>query len=68
MQQLIRFETFETNSSSTHSLTLDYHYKIESLIEDALELIQELDSTEQLYKILGLLREAEHLIVKNLEG
>lgn len=68
MRQIVRFETFETNSSSTHSMTLDHHYKIESIIEDALELIQELDSTEQLYKILGLLREAEHLIVKNLEG
>lgn len=66
MKQLIRFNTFETNSSSTHSLTLNKHSQIESLLEEALDIVQNIDELDELYRVLGLLREAEYIILDNM--
>lgn len=66
MNQLIRYETFETNSSSTHSLTLNKHSQIESLLEEALDIVENIDQLDELYRVLGLLREAEHIILDNM--
>lgn len=66
MKQLIRFNTFETNSSSTHSLTLNKHSQIESLLEEALDIVQNIDQLDELYRVLGLLREAEYIILDNM--
>ena len=66
MKQLIRRNTFETNSSSTHSLTLNKHSQIESLLEEALDIVKDIDQLDELYRVLGLLREAEHIILDNM--
>lgn len=66
MKQLIRYETFETNSSSTHSLTLNKHSQIESLLEEALDIVQNIDQLDELYRVLGLLKEAEYIILDNM--
>lgn len=66
MKQLIRYETFETNSSSTHSLTLNKHSQIESLLEEALDIVENIDQLDELYRVLGLLREVEHIILDNM--
>lgn len=66
MKQLIRYETFETNSSSTHSLTLNKHSQIESLLEEALDIVKNIDQLDELYRVLGLLRETEHIILDNM--
>lgn len=66
MKQLIRYETFETNSSSTHSLTLNKHSQIESLLEEALDIVKNIDELDELYRVLGLLREAEYIILDNM--
>lgn len=66
MKQLIRYETFETNSSSTHSLTLNKHSQIESLLEEALDIVQNIDELDELYRVLGLLKEAEYIILDNM--
>ena len=67
MKQFIRNLTFETNSSSTHSLTLNNQSSIESSLQYALDLIERINDKEDLYRVLGLLKEAEHLILKELE-
>lgn len=67
MKQIIRKNTFETNSSSTHSLTLNNQDNIESSLQYALDLIERIDDKEDLYRVLGLLKEVEHLILKELE-
>lgn len=67
MKQIIRTNTFETNSSSTHSLTLNNQDGIESSLQYALDLIERIEDKEDLYRVLGLLKEAEHLILKELE-
>lgn len=66
MKQLIRYETFETNSSSTHSLTLNKHSQIESLLEEALDIVKNIDELDELYRVLGLLKEAEYIILDNM--
>ena len=66
MKQVIRYETFETNSSSTHSLTLNKHSQIESLLEEALDIVKNIDELDELYRVLGLLREAEYIILDNI--
>ena len=66
MKQVIRYETFETNSSSTHSLTLNKHSQIESLLEEALDIVKNIDELDELYRVLGLLREAEYIILDNM--
>lgn len=66
MKQLIRYETFETNSSSTHSLTLNKHSQIESLLEEALDIVKNIDQLDELYRVLGLLKEAEYIILDNM--
>ena len=66
MKQVIRYETFETNSSSTHSLTLNKHSQIESLLEEALDIVKNIDQLDELYRVLGLLREAEYIILDNM--
>ena len=66
MKQVIRYETFETNSSSTHSLTLNKHSQIESLLEEALDIVKNIYELDELYRVLGLLREAEYIILDNM--
>ena len=66
MKQVIRYETSETNSSSTHSLTLNKHSQIESLLEEALDIVKNIDELDELYRVLGLLREAEYIILDNM--
>lgn len=67
MKQFIRRNTFETNSSSTHSLTLNNHDKISDLIYEAANKVDGLNYSYEIHTILGLLKEAEYLLLKNLE-
>jgi len=66
MKQFIRNKTFETNSSSTHSLTLDNHNKITDLLYEAINKIESIDSMDEVYAILGLMKRAERLLLDNL--
>lgn len=66
MKRFIRKNCFETNSSSTHSLTLDNHSKISNLLSEAVDKIDNLHNINEVYIILGLIREAEHLLLSSL--
>lgn len=51
MKTLIRYNVFETNSSSEHSLTLDKEDEIRSLIDSIEDSIYELDYIDEAYAV-----------------
>ena len=51
MKTFIRYNTFETNSSSEHSLTLNKEDEIRSLIDSIEDSIYELDYIDEAYAV-----------------
>ena len=61
-----RKNTFETNSSSTHSLSIDNYDSIEKHINTLDNIIYDLDKKEDLYEALYHVRELERLILASI--
>ena len=68
MKQTIRYKTFETNSSSYHSITLNRQYDAEHIINELDDLIRELDSKSDMYKALGLATELVSILTEELQN
>ena len=67
MNQTIRHNTFETNSSSTHSFTYSRNFsKIYSLVDDARELLRDINHDSEIYEALAKLQTASKLIIDEL--
>ena len=62
----IRKNTFETNSSSTHSLSINNYDSIEDHINKLDNIIYDLDKKEDLYEALYHVRELERLILASI--
>lgn len=62
----IRKNTFETNSSSTHSLSIDNYDFIEDHVNKLDNIIYDLDKKEDLYEALYHVRELERLILASI--
>lgn len=62
----IRKNTFETNSSSTHSLSISYYDDLQSHINQLDNIIYDLDNKEELYEALYHVREIEGLLLKSI--
>lgn len=62
----VRKNTFETNSSSTHSLSISYYDDIQSHINQLDNIIYDLDEKEELYEALYHVREIEGLLLKSI--
>jgi hypothetical protein len=62
----VRKNTFETNSSSTHSLVVSCYDDIQSHINQLDNIIYDLDTKEELYEALYHVREIEDLLLKSL--
>ena len=62
----IRKNTFETNSSSTHSLSITNYDSIEDHINKLDNIIYDLDSKQELYEALYHIRELERLILVSI--
>lgn len=62
----IRKNTFETNSSSTHSLSINNQDSIENHINQLDNIFYEIDSKEDLYEALYHIRELERLILESV--
>ena len=67
MKRTIRYKTFETNSSSYHSITLNRQYRAEEIINQLDDLIRELDTKADIYQALGLATDLASLLTKELE-
>ena len=61
-----RKNTFETNSSSTHSLSITNYDSIEDHINKLDNIIYDLDSKQELYEALYHIRELERLILVSI--
>lgn len=61
-----RKNTFETNSSSTHSLSIDNYDSIENHINKLDNIMYDLDTKEDLYEALYHVRELERLILADI--
>ena len=61
-----RKNTFETNSSSTHSLSIDNYDSMEDHINQLDNIIYDLDKKEDLYEALYHVRELERLILASI--
>lgn len=67
MKQIIRKQTFETNSSSTHSFTYSRTFsKIYSLVDDARDLLRDITNDCEIYEALAKLQTASKLIIDEL--
>ena len=66
MKTFIRYNTFETNSSSEHSLTLDKEDEIRSLIDSIEDSIYELDYIDEAYAVLGKIKSLEELFLEEI--
>ena len=66
MKTFIRYITFETNSSSEHSLTLDKEDEIRSLIDIIEDSIYELDYIDEAYAVLGKIKRLEALFLEEI--
>ena len=64
--RVIRRKTFETNSSSTHSLSISNYDKIEDRINELSNVMYDLDNKSDLCEALYLTREIERLIIQAL--
>ena len=67
MKTLIRYNVFETNSSSEHSLTLDKEDEIRSLIDSIEDSIYELDYIDEAYAVLGKIKHLEELFLEEID-
>ena len=66
MKTFIRYNTFETNSSSEYSLTLDKEDEIRSLIDSIEDSIYELDYIDEAYAVLGKIKRLEALFLEEI--
>ena len=66
MKTFIRYNTFETNSSNEHSLTLDKEDEIRSLIDSIEDSIYELDYIDEAYAVLGKIKRLEALFLEEI--
>ena len=64
--KIIRKNTFETNSSSTHSLCISEYDSIQSHINQLDNIMYDLDSKQELYEALYHVRELERLILAGI--
>lgn len=62
----VRKNVFETNSSSTHSLSISCYDDIQSHINQLDNIIYDLDGKEELYEALYHVREIEELLLKSI--
>ena len=67
MKQTVRYATFETNSSSYHSITLNREYKAQQIINELDNCINELDTRSDITHMLGLAAELVSILTKELE-
>lgn len=65
MKTKIRYNMFETNSSSTHSLTVN-GTNIEDFAYDLYEELKYADSKNELYAALGKLEQLKSIILKGI--
>ena len=68
MKQTIRYQTFETNSSSYHSITLNRQYDTERIVNNLDDLLRELDCKDDIYKALGLATELVSILTEELQN
>ena len=59
MKQTIRYNTFETNSSSYHSITLDNEEEIKDFIDDIKRDIRIMEDTDDLKRVINEVRDLE---------
>lgn len=62
----VRKSTFETNSSSTHSLCISQCDSIDKHLTELDNILYEIDSKEELYEALYHIRELERLILEGI--
>lgn len=67
MKQTIRYSTFETNSSSYHSITLNRQNEAEQIVNELDDALRELDTKSDIYTALGLATQLVTLLTKELE-
>lgn len=67
MQQTIRRNVFETNSSSEHSLSISNEWEIRDLLDDIKYIISSADDKDDLYTALGKLDKVRQLILNAIE-
>lgn len=68
MEQTIRSNTFETNSSSEHSLSLIGGNQIWSIMSKLDDKLEEAESKEDFYTALGYVKALEELIMENIKS
>ena len=66
MKQTIRNKTFETNSSSMHSLTITHYDEVRQLLTDADNILADLDSISELEEVISKLQIAQVLLATDL--
>ena len=59
MKQTIRFNVFETNSSSYHSITLDNEEEIKDFIDDIKRDIRIMEDSDDLKRVIDEVRDLE---------
>jgi hypothetical protein len=68
MKQTIRINSFETNSSSEHSVSINDSALYVELLEDVSNTIQhEADMSYDLYAALGKLENVKHAIINHMK-
>lgn len=68
MEQTVRRNTFETNSSSEHSLSLIGGNQIWSIMSKLDDKLEEAESVEDFYTALGYVKALEELIMQNIKS
>jgi hypothetical protein len=68
MKQKIRLNTFETNSSSTHSITLNRQYEADTIVNELDDLLDELDNRDDLLRALGLATRLVSILSEEIEN
>lgn len=66
MKKTIRNNSFETNSSSEHSLTLYREDDVRSLILEIETILDELDDVAELYSALGKIEHLKEILVEEI--
>lgn len=67
MIQTIRKNTFETNSSSEHTLTIPKSWEIKELLDDIKFIVTESEEKGDLYDALGKLERIKALLLRAVE-
>lgn len=67
MKKYIRKNTFETNSSSEHSLSISNEWQISDLLDEIKSKILGADDKDDLYTALGKLDKVRQMILDAIE-